>query len=193
LTQPEVTSLPAQRRRQARQWEWAEQTDLIAQLGDLLDPACVFFTSVDNQPWSKLAGIMRKKRGCRAGTPDVLVLCNGKLIGLELKSIIGRLSRAQIGVRHEMLRAGGEWVMVRTARAALVALHRLDVPFRRPWMPPALELWEEPVIDPAQPMVWHPEVLRQWRDDKERWRARARARRVQQRDRAAQQAEATSL
>jgi hypothetical protein len=38
----------------------------------------------------------------------------------------------------------------------------------------------QPVTDPTQPMVWHPEVLRQWREDKERWRARAKARRVQQ-------------
>jgi len=162
--------LPAQRRRQARQWEWAEQIALAEQLAELLPPG-VFWTSIDNQPWSKVAGIRRKRRGCRAGTPDILLLC-GRLIGLELKSLSGRVSRAQEEVRLQILRAGGMWVMVRTARAALVALHRLGVPFRRAWKPPALEPWEEPVSDPAQVTVWHPEVLRQWRDDKKQWRLR---------------------
>jgi len=53
--------------------------------------------------------------------------------------------------------------LVRTARAALVALHRIRVPFRRPCKPPVLETWDEPVSDPTQRIVWHPEVLRQWR------------------------------
>jgi hypothetical protein len=180
VTQPEGTSLPAQRRREARQWEWAEQVALAEQLVELLDPDCVFWTSIDNQPWSKVAGIMRKRRGCRSGVPDLLVLCNGKLVGIELKSRMGRVSPAQKAVRLEMLRAGGEWVMVRTARAALTALRRLGVPFRRAWELPELEPWEEPVANPEQPMVWHPEVLRQWREDKERWRTRAKARRARE-------------
>jgi hypothetical protein len=99
----EVTSLPAQRRRQARQWEWAEQTALAEQLAELLPPG-VFWTSIDNQPWSKAAGIMRKRRGCRAGTPDILLLC-GRLIGLELKSLSGKVSGAQEEVRLQILRA----------------------------------------------------------------------------------------
>ena len=178
VTPPEVTSLPAQRRRQSRQWEWTAQTDLAAQLAELLDPARVFWTSVDNQPWSKVAGMLRKRRGCRSGTPDILVLYQGKLIGLELKSLNGRVSKAQKEVRLEMLGAGGEWVMVRTARAALVALVRCGVRFRRAWEPPELEDWEQPVADPTQRMIWHPEVQRQWREDKERWRERQRARKA---------------
>jgi hypothetical protein len=182
MTRPEAISLPAQRRQQARQWEWAEQTDLAAQLAELLDPACVFWTAVDNQPWSKVAGILRKRRGCRSGTPDLLILHKGKLIGLEMKSRIGRVSRAQKEVRLEMLRAGGMWWLCRTARSALVALHRSGVSFRthagRRWKPPVLEPWEQPVAHPEQPMVWHPEVLRQWRADKERWRERQRARKA---------------
>jgi hypothetical protein len=180
MTRPEATSLPAQRRREARQWEWAEQTALAAQLAELLDPAGVFWTAVDNQPWSKVAGILRKRRGCRSGTPDLLILNKGKLIGLEMKSRIGRMSRAQKEVRLEILRAGGTWWLCRSARSALVALHRSGVRLRtyqnRRWTPPVLEPWEEPVADPEQPMVWHPEVLRQWRADKKQWRKRQRAR-----------------
>jgi hypothetical protein len=171
MTPPKVTSLPAQRRRQARQWERAVQIDLAAQLAEL-NPASVFWTAVDNQPWSKVAGILRKRRGCRCGVPDLLILHKGTLIGLELKSRSGRVSRAQKEVRLEMLRAGGLWFLVRNTRGALVALNRCGIRFRRRWTPPVLEPWEEPVADPEQPMVWHPEVLRQWRADKERWRLR---------------------
>jgi hypothetical protein len=182
----EATSIPAQRRRRAQQWEWAEQTKLAARLAKMLDPACVFWTAVDNQPWSKVAGIMRKRRGCRSGTPDLLILHKGKLIGLEMKSRVGMVSSAQKEVRLEMLRAGGMWWMARTARAALVALHRSGVGLRtragRRWKPPVvLKAWEQPVADPEQPMVWHPAVLRQRRADRARQQACQRARDAGQR------------
>jgi hypothetical protein len=181
MTRPDGTSLPVQRRRQARRWEWAAQIKLAAQLAKLLDPgAGVFWTSVDNQPWSRLAGLMRKLRGCRSGTPDLLILHKGQFIGLELKSRIGRVSKAQKQVAREILRAGGAWWLIRSARAGLVALHRSGVEFRsyagRRWKPPVLPAWEEPVADPEQPTVWHPAVLRQWRADKARWRERQRER-----------------
>ncbi len=108
--------------------------------------------------------------------PDLLILFEGRLIGLEMKSLIGRLSSAQEEVRLQILRAGGMWFLVRTARAALVALHGVGIRFRRPWKTPVLEPWEQPVSDTAQPMVWHPEVLRQWREDKKRRRSRERQR-----------------
>jgi hypothetical protein len=157
--------MPARRRRRAQQWEWAEQAKLAARLTKMLDPACVFWTAVDNQPWSKVAGIMRKRRGCRSGTPDLLILHKGKLIGLEMKSRVGRVSKVQKQVRLEMLRAGGMWWLCRTARAALVALHRSGVGLRtragRRWKPPVLlKPWEQPVADLEQPMVWHAAVLR---------------------------------
>jgi hypothetical protein len=177
VTRQEATSLPAQRRRQARQWERDEQIVLAKQLAELLDPECVWWSSIDNQPWSQVAGIWRKRRGVRSGTPDVLIL-HKRLIGLELKSLTGKLSRAQKEIRLEILRAGGRWFLVRTARAGLVALHRSRVPFRRPWTPPVLEAWEKPVTDPTQPMVWHPAVLHQWREDKKQQRERQRAREI---------------
>jgi hypothetical protein len=181
MIRPDAASLPVQRRRQARRQEWAAQTELAAQLTRLLDPA-VFWTAIDNQPWSRLAGILRKLRGCRAGIPDFIILHKGQLIGLELKSPIGKVSKAQQEVRLAILRAGGMYWLIRSARSGLVALHRSGVEFRpyagRQWKPPELPAWEEPVADPDQPTVWHPAVLRQWRADKARSRARERARRA---------------
>jgi hypothetical protein len=180
MTRPDATSLPVQRRKQARQWERDIQIELAVRLSRLLDPACVFWTSIDNQPWSKVAGIKRKLRGCRAGTPDVLILYKGKLIFLELKSRVGKVSEAQRDVRLQILRAGGMWWLVRSVRAGLTALHRSGVELRtragRQWVPPVLPAWEEPVSDLEQPIVWHPAVLRQWREDKARSRARQRER-----------------
>src|SRR5215475_14315168 len=95
MARPDATSLPVQRRKQARQWERDIQVELAARLSQLVDPACVFWTSIDNQPWSKVAGIWRERRGGRAGTPDLLILHKGKLIFLELKSRVGKVSEAQ--------------------------------------------------------------------------------------------------
>ena len=176
----EAASSPAQRRKRARQVEWALQTELAARLGELL-PSDVFWTAVDNQPWSKVAGIRRKRRGCRAGLPDLLLLHDGATTGIELKSRVGRVSRAQRVIAREIAAAGGSWFLCRPVRSALVALHRSGVRLRdhggRLWRPPVLPAWENPVSvsDLDQRMVWHPDVKRRWREDRRRQRAHQRA------------------
>jgi len=147
---------------------------LAAQLEELLDPDCTFFTSVENQPWSQLAGIMRKRRGVKPGICDVLIWHRGRSIGIELKSLFGRVSAAQRQVRAAMLRAGMQWWCCRTATAALTVLYRAGVPLSG-WKPPPLEAWEDPVSDPDQ-VIWAPQVLAQWREDRARWRERSKAR-----------------
>jgi len=56
-----------------------EQTALAERLEELLDTDCTFLTSVENQPWSQLAGIMRKRRR-RAQQPAGLVSVASQLI-----------------------------------------------------------------------------------------------------------------
>lgn len=70
--------------------EWIEQVKLCGLLDRWLDASCTFATAVDTVARSAMAGAMRRKRGVVAGTPDNLILCRGKLIGLELKSPGGR-------------------------------------------------------------------------------------------------------
>ena len=111
---------------------------------------------------------MRKKRGVRSGLPDLLVWHRGRSIGIELKSLFGRVSDAQRHVRDAMLKAGVQWWCCRTATAALTALHRSGVPLSG-WKPPPLDAWEEPVSDPDL-TVWHPAVLARWREDRARSR-----------------------
>jgi hypothetical protein len=57
----------------------------------------------------------------------VLVIAGGKPIFVELNSRRGVASEAQKQVRAELIPADAEWRMARSARAALTALHLLDV------------------------------------------------------------------
>jgi hypothetical protein len=49
----------------------------------------------------------------------------------------------------EILRAGAEWWMARSACAAMMALHLSGVVFRRKWSVPQLQKWEGPFADPS--------------------------------------------
>jgi len=60
------------------------------------------------------------------------------------------------------------WCVGRTVQAAVTASYRSGIRFRRRWKPPVLEAWEEPLSDPEQPMIWHPDMLQQSRDDRGR-------------------------
>src|SRR4029077_7921222 len=79
-------SFAAQRRRESRREEWSEQTKLAGMLTKYLDPACTFWTALENKPISLVSGVYQKRRGIRSGIPDEFVLYRGKPIFLELKS-----------------------------------------------------------------------------------------------------------
>jgi len=140
--------------------EWRCQEALARLLDRWVDPATTWWTGVDTVCNSAFVGAMRKKRGVKAGTPDVLVLHRGQFIGIELKSKIGKASDSQRAARELILAAGGSWWMARSPAGAMVALHRSGVRFRtirthpyaepEHWRLPNLELWEEPVPDPAE-------------------------------------------
>jgi hypothetical protein len=87
-------------------YEWREQVRFAALLDRWLDDTCAFATSTDPVASSALSGWLRRRRGVKAGVSDTLVVYLGKLIGLEMKSFIGRCSVAQRAVREALLRAG---------------------------------------------------------------------------------------
>jgi hypothetical protein len=68
----------------------------------------------------------------------VLVIFRQKPIFVELKSRAGVATKAQKQLRLAMLAAGADWWLVRSARAALMALHLSGAVFRRKWKPPRL-------------------------------------------------------
>jgi hypothetical protein len=56
---------------------------------------------------SRITGAILKKMGTRAGVPDLLLICEGRIFGIELKNgTRGRLSDAQIATHSAMRRAG---------------------------------------------------------------------------------------
>jgi len=175
-----AVELAVRRRRESRREEALEHIALAALLDKHLDPACTFWTSLENKPISMLSGMFQKRRGVRSGLPDVMVLLRhaaGTLvIFIELKSHRGKVSRVQKQIRLEMLPTGAVWWMARSARAALMALHRSGVPFRRKWKPPRLEEWEGPFSDPTQRLPQHPLVTIEWREEKRRCRLRKQIR-----------------
>jgi len=76
----------------------------------------------------------------------------------------------------ELLPVGADWWMARTSRAAMTALQRSGVVFRRKWRPSKLHAWEGPFSDPTQRLPQHPRVTAERAAARKRWRARQRAR-----------------
>lgn len=71
-----------------------------------------------------------RRMGQRPGTPDLLMVWRGGLIGIELKSVNGRLSDAQVAA-HEHLRACGAAVHVcRSLDDVMAVLDQHGVPVR---------------------------------------------------------------
>jgi len=169
-------SFAAQRRRESRRQEWTEQTKLAEMLGEYLDPADTFWTSLENKPISRISGIFQKRRGVRSGLPDVQVVWRGKPIFVELKSRAGVASKAQKQVRVELLPAGATWWISRSARAAMMALLLSGVVFRRHWKPPRLRPWAGPFADPNGRLPQAPDVAARRRAARRRWRVRQQRR-----------------
>jgi hypothetical protein len=169
-------SFAARQRRESRREEWNEHVRLAELLEQYLDPSCTFWTSLENKPLSAVSGVFQRKRGVKSGLPDVLIFQQKLMVFVELKSHRGVASRAQKHIRTEVLRAGGMWWMARTARAAITALQRSGVVFRRKWKPPKLQAWEGPFSDPTQRLPQHPRVAAERTAARQRWRARQHAR-----------------
>ena len=72
---------------------------------------------------------------------------------------------------------GASWWMARSVNAAMTALRRSGVPFRRKWTPPLrLQAWEGPFTGEEKHLPQHPAVAAKQREFARRWRERKRAR-----------------
>ena len=60
--------------------------------------------------------------GVHPGFADLVILCGGRVLFMELKSLKGRLSPAQEAFRDAVLAQGFGWALVRTLDDALGAL-----------------------------------------------------------------------
>jgi hypothetical protein len=85
-----------------------------------------------------------------------------------------RLCRGQIPIKCLTQKQWADGA--RSARAALTALVRSGVVFRREWKLAQLRPWEGPFGDPTQRKPHHPKVAAKRREAKRRSRERQRAR-----------------
>ena len=72
--------------------------------------------------------------GVHRGFADLIVLCEGRILFLELKSLKGRLSPAQEAFRETVIAQGFGWALVRSLDDALGALadHGITTRVARP-------------------------------------------------------------
>jgi hypothetical protein len=68
---------------------------------------------------AKLKGL-----GVTAGAPDLLIICDGRALGMELKCERGILSKAQKIMRDRFIRAGAEFEVARSVAGARQILQR---------------------------------------------------------------------
>jgi hypothetical protein len=176
---PEQIAFAVERRRACRKEEWQMQEQLTHLLNRHLDPATSFFCSLENKPLTMLSGLFGKRRGILRGMPDVMVIqARGdglvRTVFIELKAKAGIASRSQKEICNRMLPVGIQWWLARSPRAALAALQRSDIAFRREWKEPLLGKWEGPFCDPTMRLPQHPKVAAQRRAARRRWRERQR-------------------
>ena len=68
--------------------------------------------------------------GVHPGFADLVVLSQGRVLFLEVKSAKGRLRPAQESFRDEVMKQGFGWALVRSVDDALAALRQHGVPTR---------------------------------------------------------------
>ena len=168
-----IEAFAVRQRRKYRHAEWREQIRLTKLLTRYL-PDNVFWSALSNAPRTALGGYLAQKRGVRSGLADIMVVHDGRVTFVELKSPVGVASKAQRQVYVEMRAAGADWYLVKSAPAALEALRRSNVPFRRRWKPPQLAPWEGPFANPHRRLPQHPDVAAQRRAAQRAWRERQR-------------------
>jgi phosphopantothenoylcysteine synthetase/decarboxylase len=72
-------------------------------------------------------GTRLQRMGMRKGAPDLVILHSGRIMGLEVKSPDGMLSREQKEFRAEWVGAGGLYAVVRSVKEGIVALEAWGV------------------------------------------------------------------
>jgi VRR-NUC domain len=178
-----VETFAARQRRKYRHTEFSEQVRLTKLLTQYL-PDNVFWSALSNAPRTALAGYLARLKGARSGLTDIIVVYDGRVIWVEMKSPAGVASKVQRQVCAELQAAGADWYLARSAEAALAALRLSNVPFRHPWTPPPLEPWEGPfdgaMICSGKRLPQAPEVAAQRRAAQRAWRERRRVRNATQ-------------
>jgi hypothetical protein len=84
------------------------QRALVGHLRSRAVPGLYWFHPANGGARTAIEGAILKACGVRAGTPDLILIREGKTFALELKATGGRLSPAQHKAHDELRRAGAE-------------------------------------------------------------------------------------
>ena len=84
----------------------------------------------------KTRGAILKAMGLKSGWPDLILIYNGKMLGLELKTPIGKLSKAQKAMHSALEAAGAAIAICRCTEDIVATLQAGEVPMRRHTMYP---------------------------------------------------------
>ena len=63
-------------------------------------------------------------KGTKKGFPDILVLINGRTIGFEVKTAVGKQSKEQKDIENKFKQHGQEYFVVRTVEEVICILSK---------------------------------------------------------------------
>lgn len=108
------------------------QRAIVAFLRLVLPPGSVVHHSAHEQRGGGAAARRRQGiaqgMGVAAGFPDLIVLAEGRVLFLEVKSPRGRLSEAQVEMRHRIRAQGHHHAVVTSVEGAEAALKAAGIP-----------------------------------------------------------------
>lgn len=94
------------------------QSEIINYLQILENQGKLFFHRMNNIPAvNKINGVIKFRRlptGAKRGVPDIIVIKNGKFIGIEVKTTTGTQSTYQKEVEKNIKKHGAEYYIVRS-------------------------------------------------------------------------------
>ncbi len=108
----------------ARQDIEGEFQEAVADHLDLVLPDDAWWTTFPAGGGGKVRGAILKRRGLKAGVPDILIVQRGRLYGIELKAPKGTVSGAQTNTHADLVAVGVPVAVCRTLDGIHEALVR---------------------------------------------------------------------
>jgi len=93
-------------------------------------PKDAWFTTIPAGGGGARRGAYLKAMGYKAGTPDLQIIYQGRVLFVELKASNGRVTDAQWKTKDHLLAAGAYWCVCKTLDELASALTGWNVPLR---------------------------------------------------------------
>src|ERR1017187_72334 len=113
--------------KRAKMSEAALQTHVCKLLYAYGRPDILWFAVPNGEQRSAKTGQRLKQQGVRAGAADLCFVIDGQFIGLELKTEVGTLSKAQHQFKEDLDRAGGHYYAAFCLEQDIAVLIEIDV------------------------------------------------------------------